>query len=301
VDVAKLRQLAAIVKHRSFSKAADVLGISQPALSKIVKSLEREFGVPLFDRGRFGAIATQYGQALARHADAVEAELRATQSEIDSLKVGAKGHVCIGCGPSEATRLLPKALTRLKTEAPGITVTVLYGLNEALVPMVLHGEVDFALSSIPNAHPERDLKRVVLHEDSAVVVARNGHPLLAQKRPLTARHLIDQEWILARRDELERRALDNLFIDAGLVPVEATIETTSAILMKTLVMQSDFLSFLPRDLIFWEERSGQLRPLTLLTPSWHRLVGITMRARAGATPAAEAVMSTLRDAARDLR
>jgi DNA-binding transcriptional LysR family regulator len=301
VDVAKLLQLAAIVKHRSFSKAADALGISQPALSKIVKSLEREFGVPLFERGRFGAVATQFGEALARHAGAIEAELRATHIEIDGLKVGARGRVCIGCGPSEATRLLPKALTRLKTEAPGITVSVLYGLNEALVPMVLHGEVDFALSSIPHVRGERDLTRVVLHEDSAVVVARNGHPLLTQKRPLAPQHLLDQEWILARRDELERRALDNLFIGAGLVPVEATIETTSAILMKTLVMQSDFLTFLPRDLIFWEERSGQLKPLALLAPWWQRLVGITMRARAAVTPAAQAVINTLQGAARDLR
>ena len=134
-----------------------------------------------------------------------------------------------------------------------------------------------------------------------MVVARSGHPLLTQKRPLTARHLLDQEWILARRDELERRALDTLFTQAGLVPVEAAIETTSAILMKTLVMQSDFLTFLPRDLIFWEQRCRQLEPLALLAPGWQRLVGITMRARAATTPAAQSVINALKGAARDLR
>jgi DNA-binding transcriptional LysR family regulator len=297
MDVFKLRQFAAVVKHRSFSAAAQELGISQPALSKVVKSLEKDLGVRLLERGRFGAIATPMGGALARHSDSVDAELRAARTEIEALRTGARGQVCIGCGPSEATRLLPRALTELQTSAPEISVTVLYGLNEALIPMVLHGEVDFALSSIPHGPADRDLRHVMLCEDSAAVIARSGHPLLSKRRPLTARHLLDQKWVLARRHELERRALDDLFIAADLVPVEATVETTSAILMKTLVMQSDFLTFLPRDLIYWEERSNQLRPLDLLAPSWHRRVGLTLRARGSPTPAAHKVISALRSAA----
>jgi len=295
MDVAKLHQFAAIVKHRSFSAAAQALGITQPALSKIVKSLERELGARLLERGRFGALPTPTGEALARHSDAVDAELRSARIEIEALRSGARGQVCIGCGPSEATRLLPRALSAL--EAPALDVTVLYGLNEALIPMVLHGEVDFALSSIPNASADRDLRHVMLYEESAAVIVRTGHPLLGKRRPLTARHLLGQKWVLARRHELERRALDDLFIAADLEPVEATVETTSAILMKTLVMQSDFVTFLPRDLIYWEERSNQLRPLDLLAPSWRRRVGITLRARGSLSPAAQKVVNALRDAA----
>lgn len=299
MDITKLRQLAAVIRHRSFSGAAEALGLSQPALSKVVKSLEREIGLPLVERGRFGAVPTECGLALARHADAVEAEIRSAQVEIAGLRTGAKGHVCIGCGPSEATRLLPKALSQLTASAPEIKVTVLYGLNEALIPMVLHGEVDFALASIPKADRDPDLRRIPLHQDSAAVVARAGHPLLAMRRPLGARDLLAQNWVLARRHELERRALDRLFIDAGLAPVEATIETTSAILMKTIVMQSDFLTFLPKDLIYWENRSNQLCALDIATPTWHRLVGVTVRARASTTPAANAVIEALRKAAED--
>ncbi len=300
MDVAKLLQFAAVVRHRSFSAGAQELGLSQPALSKIVKSLERELGVRLLERGRFGAVATPMGEALARHSDAVDAELRAARIEIEALRVGARGQVCIGCGPSEATRLLPRALSELEKTAPELTVTVLYGLNEALIPMVLHGEADFALSSIPNGTAGQDLRHVVLYEESAAVVVRSGHPLLSKRRPLTARHLVEQKWVLARRRELERRALDDLFIAAGLVPVEATVETTSAILMKTLVMQSDFLTFLPRELIYWEERSNQLRPLDLLAPSWRRRVGLTLRTRASSNPAAQKVINALRKAAAEL-
>jgi DNA-binding transcriptional LysR family regulator len=293
LDVTRLRQLAVIVRQRSFSKAAETIGISQPALSKNIRTLERTLGVRLLERGRFGALPTEFGLALARHADAVDAELASARQEVESLRVARTGHARIGCGPSEATRLLPVALNRLRVEAPGIRVTVLYGLNEALMPMVKHGEVDFALSSIPARCPDPDLQQIRVHEDRAAVVARHGHPLLARREPLTAEHLHDQQWILARSHELERRALDDVFIASGFAPPQVAIETTSAVLMKTMVMQSDFLTFLPRELVYWEERAGLLAPLNLAAPSWRRIVGVTLRARAGINPAAQALINSL--------
>jgi DNA-binding transcriptional LysR family regulator len=295
LDVARLRQLALIVRERSFSRAAESLGISQPALSKNIRSMERALGVQLLERGRFGALPTAFGLALVRHADAIDAELRSAVQEVDALRAARTGHICVGCGPSEATRLLPTALNRLRLKSPGITVTVLYGLNEALTPMVKHGEVDFALSSIPARSSDPDLRLIRLHEDKAAVIARCGHPLAEKRGPLTALHLLNQEWVLARTSELERRALDELFIETGLEPPAVSLETTSAVLMKTMVIQSDLLTFLPRELIYWEERAGLLTALKLAVPSWHRIVGLTLRARAGINPAAQALIDTLRE------
>jgi DNA-binding transcriptional LysR family regulator len=295
LDVARLRQLAVIVREHSFSRAADQLGISQPALSKNIRAMERELGVQLLERGRFGALPTPYGLALVRHADAIDAELRSAVQEIDALRAARTGVVCVGCGPSEATRLLPIALNRLRARASGISVTVLYGLNEALMPMLKHGDVDFALSSIPARSSDPDLRLVRLHEDRAAVIVRNGHPLTTRRGPLNASHLVDQEWVLARAPELERRALNDLFTEAGLEPPRVSLETTSAVLMKTMVIQSDLLTFLPRELIHWEERAGLLTALKLAVPSWHRIVGLTLRARAGVSPAAQALMDVLRE------
>jgi DNA-binding transcriptional LysR family regulator len=295
IDVPRLRQLALIVRHRSFSKAAESMGISQPALSKNIRSLERSLGVQLLERGRFGAMPTAFGLALVRHADSIDAELRSAAQEIEALRVARGGHTCIGCGPSEATRLLPTALSRLRDTSPGIRVTVLYGLNADLMPMVKHGAVDFALSSIPARCPDPDLKQLRLHEDRAAVIARRGHPLHGRREALTAADLLNQHWILATKLELERLALDQVFVEAGLAPPEDAVETTSAVLMKTLVMQSDFLTFLPRELIYWEERAGFLAPLTLVGPAWRRNVGVTMRARAGLNPAAQALIKTLQE------
>jgi DNA-binding transcriptional LysR family regulator len=100
--------------------------------------------------------------------------LRSAVQEVEALRAARSGHICVGCGPSEATRLLPIALERLRSRAPGISVTVLYGLNEALMPMVRHGEVDLAVSSIPARCADSELRQVKLHEDRAAVIVRSG-------------------------------------------------------------------------------------------------------------------------------
>jgi DNA-binding transcriptional LysR family regulator len=299
VDLHSIRYLIAIAEEGSFARAAEKLGMTQPALSKSVRALERSLGVKLLDRGRYGARPTSYGLALARHAQSIDAELNVARSEIAAMRTGRAGSVCIGCGPSEATRLLPIALTRLRARVPDLQVSVLYGLNEALMPMVRHGEVDLALSSIPPRASDPDLRHVQVHTDRATVVVRQGHPLLAKPRELEAHHILDCDWILPRSQELERRALDELFVQAGLTPPKAAIETTSAVLMKTVVMQSDFLTFLPRELIFWEERTRLLVPLRVDGPPWRRHVGVTLRARGSASPAVAALIDELRRAGRN--
>ena len=297
-DATRLRQLAAIVRHRSFAKAAEVLGITQPALSRNVKALERELGVKLLERGRFGAIPTQFGQALARRSDAVDAELRIAGEEIRALRNGRAGGVAIGCGPAEATRLLPLALERMHAQSPNIKVTVLYGLNAALVPMVAHGDVDFALSSIPTGGRGSELKQIFLHEDRGIVVASAQHKLASRGRPVALADTLSERWVLARPEELERRAIDEAFVAHNLEPPVPDIETTSAFLMKTLVQENGFLSYFPRELVCRELDAGVLTNLRIPGVDWRRLVGVTLRSRSALSPAAEAALSSLRSVAK---
>lgn len=293
IDPRRIAQLATAARCGSLTAAAAVLGLTQPALSKSIRGLELALGVRVLERGRFGVAPTEAGEALIARHRAIEAELRAAADEIDALRGAHRGRVLVGCGPSEATRLLPLALDALHATDPGLRVTVLYGLNEALMPMVRRGEVDFALSSVPRTASDPELQHETLHTDTAVVVAHADHPLAA-RRSMRPAELAGQRWVLARRHELERRALDELFLQAGLKPIDAEIETTSAVLMKTVVLQGRHLSFLPRELIHWEERAGLLRPVPVVAPQWVRAVGITRRRRARTTEAAAALAAALR-------
>ena len=234
------------------------------------------------------------------HADALDAELSSAHAEILALRSAKSGSLHIGCGPTEATRLLPLALTKLRKSSPDVQLSVSYGLNESLMPMVKSGEVDCALSSIPAVPDDDDLKQVPLHRDLGVVVSRFNHPLARQRKRITVEQLTQFDWVLARRSELERRAFDSVFSDAGFTPPRPIIETTSTTLMKSMVMQGDVLTFVPRELVYWESRAKQLKVLNVPFLTWERTVGITVRARGSHSPAKEALLAALRSAVSSL-
>lgn len=299
MDLRALEHFATALRHGNLTAAAAELGLTQPALSKSIKRLEASLGVQLVERGRFGVVPTAYGEALAERARAVQAELAGASAQIAAMRGARDGHVLIGCGPTEATRLLPMAANRLARERPDIRLTVLYGLNESLMPWVRSGEIEFALSSVPAMASDPALEHEQLFVERAAVIARAGHPL-AERKAVRAADLLEYPWCLARRRELERRAFDELFLAAGLKPPDARIETTSTVLMKSVVMMSDMLTFLPRELVHWEERAGTLAPIAVAGSNWSRHVGITRKARAGATPASRLVVAALREAAAEL-
>jgi len=293
MDFRKVQFFLTAVRCGSLTEAADELGVTQPALSKAIKALERSLGVPLVERGRFGVVATPFGEALRYHGQVVEAEFRHAAGEIEALKGAQRGHVIIGCGPTEATRLLPQALKLMQERRPQLRVSVLYGLNESLMPAVKQGEIDFALSSVPTRAQDTDLLHETLFTESAVMVARADHPL-ARLRQIAPALLAQQQWVLPRQRELERQAFDDFFRGHGLNPPSAQIETTSTVLMKSMVMQSDALTFLPRELIYWEVRSRQLRALPVAGVEWVRPVGMTRRSQGALSPASRFVMECLR-------
>lgn len=296
MDYRKLQLFLAAARHGNLTEAAAELEISQPALSKSIKALEKSLGVRLLERGRFGVAPTPYGEALITHGTAVEAELRNAVSQIDALKGATRGQVLLGCGPTEATRLLPLALLRLSRTHPELRVTVLYGLNEALMPWVKHSEIDLALSSVPGRAADPELMHDQLLTESGAVVGRAGHPL-TRRRSIALGELAAQRWILSRRRELERLAFDNLFRQHRLEPPEAAIETTSTVLMKSVVMQSDMLTFIPRELIYWEEKASQLVALKVTGGDWTRFVGITRRRRGSLSPGARLLIDALKQVA----
>lgn len=297
MDYRKVQLFLAAARLGNMTEAAASLDISQPALSKSIKSLEKTLGVRLLERGRFGVSVTPFGQALMQHGQVMEAEMRNAVGEIQAMRGAQRGHVMMGCGPTEATRLLPLALQALTQDNPDIKVTVLYGLNEALMPWVKQGEVDFALSSVPARATDPDLSHERLLTENATVVARAGHPL-AQHKVVTPDMLTPYPWVLPRQRELERLAFDDYFVAHGLEPPTAQVETTSTVLMKSMVMQSDALTFIPEELIYWEVRAGQLQPLQATGNPWVRHVGVTRRCKGTLSPASQRLLTAIKSVAK---
>jgi DNA-binding transcriptional LysR family regulator len=298
MDYKKIELFLAAARHANMTVAAEELGLSQPALSKGIKALEKDLGVQLLERGRFGVVPTTYGAALMHHAQVIEAEMRNAKEEIEALKGAQTGHVLLGCGPTEANRLLPLALNEFAQEHPHLRCTVLYGLNESLMPMLKNGELDFALSSIPSQLIHPDLVQETLFTETASVVCGAEHPLINEK-VISAQMLMAYPWILPRKGEMERAAFDDFFIRQEVNPPLAVVETTSTALMKSWVMQSNALTFIPKELIFWEEKAGQLVELKIPAAAWTRRVGLSRRKKGSISPAGRVLIEKLRRIARE--
>ena len=174
--------------------------------------------------------------------------------------------VRIGSGPSEATRLLPMALSRLRPTHPEVRVLVEYGLNEVLMPMVRQRR-DRVRAVVDPA--DRGAIRIC-STDAARRRRRRRFARPAIRWPgaasLSGDDLQRFPWVLARRWELERNALDELFAEAGLKPVEPVIETTSAIADED-AGAAERLPHLrpPRDDPLGGARADLLRPLMAIS------------------------------------
>ncbi len=293
MDVRTLRHFDAIARHRNLRKAAAELGLTQPALSQSLRRLEATLKVRLLDRGRFGAAPTPIGEAFAAHAALILSDVDRARAEVEALRGARAGEIVIGSGPSEANRLLPAAIARLRARSPHLSVRVNSGLNEYLMPAVLRGEIEFALSSIPRYREHDDLRHEAIWNDQATLFVRSEHPVLRKSR-VRLGDLLAYPWIHGRRQEYERRALEELFLSAGLAPPRIAVETSSVTLIKAMVIAWDYVTFAPRESIYYEEKAGILTALSIGSSFWKRVVGVTYRHNARLTPAARALIAELR-------
>lgn len=276
IESRRLRHFLAVFELGSIGQAADKLLLTQPALSKSLRGLEEELGVRLFDRTPVGVVATVYGEALAMHAKAIEAQLRSAEAAIGALRGAAAGHVTVGIGPSVAPGLMPQATVALQRLHPGVDLTVIEGLVDDLVPQLRRGQLDVVVGAWPRI-ADPDFSTEVIVVDTLEVFVRADHPLTALgAQPLGA--LLAWPWALPPATQKWRQQFDALFIERGLSPPRPTVTSTSASFLKALMRFGDHLSYLPAQVV--DPALDGLVPLAVDGPRLTPEISMTFRERA---------------------
>ena len=139
----QLRDVVAIAERGSLRAAARHLTLAQPALTRSVHELERELGVPLFERRARGMILTPMGEAFVRRASAVLSEVRRARDEVEQLHGGTRGRVVAGLSLAAHIALLPPALKPFRARYPQVQLHLIEGLYPALEAGLKDGSVDF--------------------------------------------------------------------------------------------------------------------------------------------------------------
>lgn len=183
VKVSQLKAVVAVAEEGTFLGAADVLHLTQSAISQQVARLEKEIGEPVFDRpgGPRAVQLTPVGEVVLRRARAILAQLEQGSTELDALIRGTGGRLRCGTFQSVSVQLLPAIISELIKESPGLDVVIEEELyNEDLIRRLLEGELDVAFHTVDLDEPE--LESITLGADPFVALIPEGSPITPKKK-----------------------------------------------------------------------------------------------------------------------
>ncbi|MDE1165459.1 MAG: LysR family transcriptional regulator [Pseudomonas sp.] len=233
----QLRALVSICESGSIQEASRLLHISQPALSKGIKELEAELGVPLLVRSNRGITATEYGERLVRRARMILEEVRRAREEIDTLKGVMDGKLSIGVSPVTPGVQFVDSLNRYRKRYPKVHIQIHELRPSKLMEGLREGLLDMALTSLPATRTD-GFHWQELYAQPTVLAVRKGHPL---RNATSLAQLREQDWLL--QDSLEQSKVGTMFKDNGVAWPENVIECASVVLFAELAATSDAISY----------------------------------------------------------
>jgi DNA-binding transcriptional LysR family regulator len=297
-ELKQLRVLRAVAATGSFSAAADELDYTQPAVSKIVASLEREMGTVLLDRETRPIRLTDAGAALARHAEEVFERLRTAEAEVEAIAELRAGSLSVGVFSSAGASFFVEALCALRSRHSGIEVAITEGMPSALVEALRSGGLDLAVVfDFPQAGENRGegLETHHLLDDPFDMVVPAGHAL-ADRDSVRYEDLRDEDWLLPDfgADSPTMKVLRRGCEAAGFEP-RVVFRVNDCAMTLAMVGAGEGVSALPRLMLPRTDERIRVKPFAGGAPI-RRITAVRLPARF-MTPPTERFLALLHDAA----
>ena len=248
VKLQQLRIVLAVAENPSLLQAANVVGLSQPAVTKALHELERDLGVSLFERTSRGTHPTSYGELLAGRARIIFSQLARASDELADLQHGVSGNVHVGTLIAGAAHVLPTAVVRMQQLYPDVRIVVTEGTYETLVPQLRQGRLDLLLGRLPALSYREELSVEALYQERVEFVVRPDHPALA-RTTLTLADTSDWPWILPPPNTTLRQMLESAFHDANLTLPHALCESLSVVCNRQVILNSDAICAFPAGVV----------------------------------------------------
>ena len=244
----KLRDLhvfSTVVERGSMAKAAQHLGVSQPAVSEVIADLEHALGVRLLDRGAQGIEPTIYGGALLKRSVVVFDELKQSIRDIEFLSDPTVGEVRVACMESLWYTLLPEIILRFSKQHPNVEVHADLTAASREFPGLRERKYDCMIQRVPASfreEPAIDDLNVEFLCDDTVVVAAGADSRWARRGKIDLAELIGEPWIFGAADTWHRALVEEIFRARGLSVPEPSVTTMSIILRARLLAAGPYLA-----------------------------------------------------------
>ncbi len=291
LDSRHLAQLSVIVETGSFQGAADRLGLTQPALSRNMRTLEHRTGATLFERDGRRSVPNKLGQKLSRSGLAIRLAEEQAEIAADKSRSGTVGELRIGAPPIVAGRFVTATLSRFISDNPNCSVELKTGLVHELRSMLERGQIDFVLGPQSLADPNDALSFDHLIDDRVGILCRAGHALTKRKNIMTS-DLEAQQWLTHSRGSLLRQQTEAALIASGITSLQVVIETDSIRSALEIISDTNLITTMPK-----ETTSPYLQEdlvfLDFDSPHFHRPLGAIRRKDTPKSPVEELFFKSL--------
>ncbi len=267
VTLRQLKVFESVARHLSFSRAAEELHLTQPAVSMQVKQLEEQAGLPLTEMVGKKVYLTSAGEEVARHARRIAQQLREAGEAIDAIKGVRGGRLSIGV-ISTAKYFAPCLLAQFLRSRPGIELNLRVNNRETVVRQLADNEIDLAIMG----QPPQEFTTVseAFADHPLVIVAAPEHPL-ARAKHIAPAELNEQTFLIREPGSGTRATMERFFSDAGIAP-QHVLEMVGNETIKQAVMAGLGLAFISAHTVSLECEVGRLVKLpvagTPVTRRW---------------------------------
>lgn len=212
----QLRILKAVATEKNFTKAAEVLYLSQPSLSKQIKTLEKNLDILLINRENNKISLTENGKVFLQYSERILALCEESCRALIDLKNGDRGNLTVGASQTIGTYLMPRVLALFAQNYPQIDLKVQVNSTRLIANNVLNREIDIAVvgGEIPN-ELKKNLRIQDFVEDELSLIISKSHPF-AKKREINKENLYYLNFITLNSNSTIRKFIDNILIQNGI-------------------------------------------------------------------------------------
>jgi DNA-binding transcriptional LysR family regulator len=287
VDINQLEVLVTVARERSFSRAAEVLGRTQPAISQAIRRLEQEIGERLFDRSSKDGTLTPAGEVLLDHAQQMLNLRNSAARSMRDLRELQEGKVSISANEHTVFYLLP-VIEEFRRQYPKIKVEVHRGVASRIPKEVTSREVELGVISFTPS--EHSIKAIHVMTDSLVVIVAPEHRL-ARRDVISINDLGDEVLIAHNAQSPYRQSVIEAF-DRNRTPMNIAIELPSLEAIKRLVEAGSGVALVPRLTAESEIAGRRLAALRVKELKLERKLNIIYRKNSVLSHAAGAFIET---------
>jgi DNA-binding transcriptional LysR family regulator len=291
LDLSQLEIFLSIAEEKSFSRAAEKMLRTQPAISIAIKRLEEELGESLFDRSSKNGSMTEAGKILFSYAQRMLNLRDEAKEAVSELRGMFRGRLTIGANESTSLYLLPPLLMEYRKRHPNIKIEVFRNVSEKIPFEVQERNLDFGFLSYDPMNPQ--LQSMEIHRDELVLVVPLKHRLAKQKQ-VTVKDLGEEQFVAHNVKTPSRTKILELFAQ-NRAPLNICIELATLETIKEFVLLGAGIAILPRLAVEAEIKAGKLVEVGVKGMKIEKTLRLVYRREASLSHAAKSFLEIVKE------